>query len=232
MTGITWLHISDWHEGHSGEAVYDRTVVREQLLDDIEKRRQRISRSGDLDKIDFIVFSGDAAFSGKKEQYEQVEKFFDRVLEASGLEGQRDRLFIVPGNHDLEGDRLQNLGEKFHQPLNTETSALKKWIDDYLTDEDNHRLLIHPFSSYQDFVSRYTGQDQPSYASFKSLSCDNGVKVALLGFNSALMARRNRNDRGKVDDLHKLIIGEPQVSSRLKEIEGHDVKIAVIWSLD
>ena len=51
-----------------------------------------------LDKIDFIVFSGDAAFSGTKEQYDQVEEFFDQILEASGLQGKRDRLFIVPGN--------------------------------------------------------------------------------------------------------------------------------------
>ena len=228
MTGITWLHLSDWHEGYKEESVYDRNVVRQQLVDDIRERTRRISNRGDLDKIDFIVFSGDAAFSGKKGQYSQVEGFFDQILEASGLQGQRDRLFIVPGNHDLEDEALEELGGDSKKQLNTESKALGTWIDQYLDPcSGKHNLLLHPFSSYRDFVHGYTGQDQPSYASFKSLECDNGVKVALLGLNSALMARR-KNERGKIDDLQKLIVGEPQVDSRLRDIGGHDVKIAVM----
>lgn len=48
MAGLTWLHLSDWHQ--AGED-FDRNVVRDALVKDIEERA-RIHK--DLEKIDFI----------------------------------------------------------------------------------------------------------------------------------------------------------------------------------
>lgn len=231
MTGITWLHLSDWHEGRPAEAVFDRTVVLRELLNDI-RNREKISR--DLAKVDFIVFSGDVAFSGSKEQYKDVEEFFDQVLEATGLKDRKDRLFIVPGNHDLEDSRVEGISDVYDEirkPLNTESAQLSTWIDKYLTESGNLDLLLNPFASYRDFVSKYTGQKETdrklTYASFKQLNLNPEVNVALVGLNSALMARR-KNEQGKVQDFGKLIVGEPQVDICLQDIEGHHVKIAVM----
>ena len=102
MTGITWLHLSDWHEGaeeHNPElAQFDRLkVVLPKLIEDIQNRHQI---SPDLSQVDFIVFSGDVTFSGEEKQYDNAyEKFFKPILEATNLT--EDKLFIVPGNHDL-----------------------------------------------------------------------------------------------------------------------------------
>jgi hypothetical protein len=63
MSGLTWLHLSDWHQKSTD---FDRRVVRDALIRDIE-RRTTINLA--LSKIDFIVFSGDMAFSGKSEEY-------------------------------------------------------------------------------------------------------------------------------------------------------------------
>ena len=36
MAGLTWLHLSDWHEKGKD---FDRTIVRDRLIEDIKKRR-------------------------------------------------------------------------------------------------------------------------------------------------------------------------------------------------
>ena len=57
MTGLTWLHLSDWHQKGSE---FDRQVVFSALLKDI---RERTKINPELEKINFVVFSGDVAFS-------------------------------------------------------------------------------------------------------------------------------------------------------------------------
>jgi len=56
MKGLTWLHLSDWHQ--KGEE-FDRNVVRDALMKDIERRS---ALSSDLEEIDFIIFSGSSLF--------------------------------------------------------------------------------------------------------------------------------------------------------------------------
>jgi hypothetical protein len=47
MAGITWLHLSDWHQQGKN---FDRQVVRDALIEDI---LNRASINPDLAKIDF-----------------------------------------------------------------------------------------------------------------------------------------------------------------------------------
>jgi hypothetical protein len=63
MSTLTWLHLSDWHQKASD---FDRRVVREALLKDL---RHRVRIDSRLESVDFIVFSGDLAFSGKDSEY-------------------------------------------------------------------------------------------------------------------------------------------------------------------
>ena len=46
--------------------------------------------------------SGDVAYSGKEEEYVRAKRFFDKLL--STLKLPAERLFIVPGNHDVDCD--------------------------------------------------------------------------------------------------------------------------------
>lgn len=63
MTTISWIHLSDWHQ--RGQE-FDRKIVRDALLKDIEKRHKV---SSELANIDFVVFSGDITYGGKREEY-------------------------------------------------------------------------------------------------------------------------------------------------------------------
>src|SRR4051812_45113025 len=91
---ITWLHISDFHV-RSGDP-YDRDVVLQALVKSVADYHER-GRSPDL-----IFATGDIAHSGKRQEYELAEKFFDDLLRAVGLD--KSRLFVIPGNHDVDRD--------------------------------------------------------------------------------------------------------------------------------
>src|SRR5690242_10849346 len=99
---ISWIHLSDWHQ--KGPS-FDRGIVRDALLKDILSRKQI---SDDLANLDFAVFSGDLAFSGKDGEYHSAKtEFIDPVLDACGLTP--DRLLIVPGNHDVDRSLVKGL---------------------------------------------------------------------------------------------------------------------------
>ena len=68
MVGLTLLHLSDWHQKGKD---FDRQVVRDALIRDV---RNREAISPDLAKIDFFVFSGDVAYSGKSEEYDSAKE--------------------------------------------------------------------------------------------------------------------------------------------------------------
>ena len=100
MAGLTWLHLSDWHQKGPD---FDRKVVRDALIEDLRTASRRLSSS--LTQVDFVVFSGDTAFFGKPEEFVTArQNLFDPVLAALGLPP--ERLFMVPGNHDLNRNTI------------------------------------------------------------------------------------------------------------------------------
>ena len=215
MAGITWLHLSDWHQRGKD---FDGDVVREALLEDI---RNRESINPDLAKIDFLVFSGDIAFSGQAEEYQAAIKFlFDPLLAALKLGP--DRVFIVPGNHDLDQKKFRSLPDELKLPFSKE-SEIQHWLT---TDKDRKYLLL-PFSAYEQFAGQYTEQDHPAYASTRTLMI-NGQRIGLLGLNSALMSERSLDSKGAMNDFGKLIVGEPQIYGALQQIARTDIRIAVL----
>ena len=223
MAGMTWLHLSDWHQRGKD---FDRDVVRDALIDDISKRKLI---NANLAHIDFIIFSGDVAFSGQAEEYEAAREYlFNPVLEATELN--TDRLFVVPGNHDLDRNKFRFLSHDVMYPFDS-YEKVKTW----LTNDDNRNHLLQPFAAYKKFTLEFTGQDEPDYANIRRLVVDE-KQVALLGCNSALMCGRHV-EKKIVNDSGHLVIGEPQVYEPLRQIAKADVRIAVLhhpfeWLVD
>ena len=216
MAGLTWLHLSDWHQKG---ADFDRQVVRDALLKDLQQRA-RIDPA--LGQIDFVVFSGDVAWHGKREEFEAAREFlFEPVLKAVGL-GPKE-LFLVPGNHDLDRKWVENmLPAPLQKPLQSDQE-----VQTWLLDERTRQRALEPFEEYARFVKRFTGQDPADYGNTRVWFV--GAKtVGILGLNSAWMCGRNKNRQGEVDDKGHLTLGEPQVHEALKRIEGADVRLAVL----
>ena len=104
MNNITWLHLSDFHfrtdKNPKGKVEdYNRSVVFDSLLRDLKSYPKDNNLS-----IDFIIITGDIAYSGRKDEYKQAKEFFTKLLKIFGLK--KNRLFIIPGNHDVDRDKI------------------------------------------------------------------------------------------------------------------------------
>nr|VFJ49265.1 MAG: Calcineurin-like phosphoesterase [Candidatus Kentron sp. FM]VFJ62583.1 MAG: Calcineurin-like phosphoesterase [Candidatus Kentron sp. FM]VFK15368.1 MAG: Calcineurin-like phosphoesterase [Candidatus Kentron sp. FM] len=221
MTTLTWLHLSDWHQ-RVGD--FDQRIVRDALIADI-RVRERIDPA--LAQVDFIVFSGDLARGGEKAEFKAAQKHLLKpVLKAVGLDP--ERLFIVPGNHDFPRALLDELPAELRQPPADNLS-----VQDYLVNENLREVALRPFNTYRGFVSRYTKQDSPDYASVLRLATRDGqTKVALLGLNSAWMCARafvrGKDGGERSDDERHIVVGEPQIHDVLDNATDADIRIAVL----
>lgn len=216
MKTLTWLHLSDWHQKGPN---FDQQVVRDALILDIHTR---VKIDPALAQIDFIVFSGDLAFSGQSSEYEVAQKYLlDPILAAAGVKA--DRLFCVPGNHDLSRDTVRVLlPSELQKPLGTHDL-----VQNWLTNPINRGHVLEPFEAYRKFISGYTGQPSPDYASILWLEIE-GEKIALLGLNSAWMCGRIKDDQGEINDYGYALVGEPQIHDALAQIASADMRIAVL----
>src|SRR5258708_4474177 len=93
---LQFLHISDLHAKGSQEKEPWRRgcVLGDAWLRNLETL---LAEEG---RIHFVFFSGDAAQSGSPGEYAEVTDFCHALGEELGIG--LDRLFVVPGNHDID----------------------------------------------------------------------------------------------------------------------------------
>jgi 3',5'-cyclic AMP phosphodiesterase CpdA len=211
MSTLTWLHLSDLH--FRADTSYDENIVLRALLRDVE---ERIGRDGL--RPDFVAVTGDIAFSGRPDQYALARSFFDDLSAATGLG--RDRLFLVPGNHDVDRGKISRGAQGIADSLNNREAA-----NDILATPGDRRLMLARFDGYSAFVNDYLGGqgafDDEHYFYVRRLELA-GLQVALLGLNSAWVSASDRDrDPG-------LLLGERQVRAALDRANGADLKIALL----
>jgi CheY-like chemotaxis protein len=218
MGMVTWLHFADLHCSVSKS--YNIDKVLQALWKDIE------SLASIGGEPDFVLFTGDIAQSGKAEEYElAVDLFFEPLLAVTRLP--KERLFIVPGNHDIEWDRMDR----------TIARGMVGFLSDrdeanlFLSSEQDRSLHFRQFDAYADFVNTYlVGHltfDAQHYCYQHTLALDD-ANIILLGLNSAWMSATNRNAQGGVIDQGHLLIGERQLDIVLPRLTQPDLCLALV----
>ncbi|MBU2550774.1 MAG: metallophosphoesterase, partial [Proteobacteria bacterium] len=210
MNTITWLHISDLH--FNEEDSWNRNKVLDKLLEDVEKRMTE-----DGLQPHFIAVTGDISCKGAARGYESAGSFFDKLLTATNLK--KNRLFIVPGNHDLDQKAVTPMEKLMAENVNDHDT-----INRIIASEENRRMVFSKFDRYAKFVNDWFGSDMSfndeRYFYVQSFS-EAGKKVAVIGLNSAWMSLGNSK-------LDRLALGEIQVDQALKEAKGADLRIALM----
>lgn len=215
MAAITWLHLSDWHHGKEN---LNRDIVLRELLADI---RTRTDIDQSLSRLDFVFFTGDLANEAASVEYDHaVSSFLVPVLREAGVG--IDRLFVIPGNHDIDWDAVKHAAPTLQQPFADEDTVL-----DWQTDPKKLRRLVEPFENYQNFVDDFKPVGFGAFGDCRLVSVGD-IAVGVLGCNSALMCARKRRDNGDPDDYNHLTVGEKQVDTPLQGIKAADVRIALI----
>ncbi|MBU1341647.1 MAG: metallophosphoesterase [Proteobacteria bacterium] len=198
------LHISDFHFKQND--VIDQSIVTESLL----KRIERDKEKGINPEI--VIVSGDIAFSGKKEEYDLAEDFFEKLIKHTGIN--REKLFIVPGNHDVN--------RRCYRKSDIPVYSSMRDLNEEISNEDFRKDLLKGMSEYYAFVEKYMPHLKHTHNGLvpfaDNYKCDAGKNINIIGLNSAWMSRSDTDER-------RIAIGEFQVRSALKSLPEYDVRI-------
>lgn len=216
---ITIVHISDFH--FSAAKQKDQTIVVEALLRDLK----HLSASEGVHPS-IIVFSGDLVQAGDDPgAFDQAAALLlTPVLEAAQL-GQ-ERLFIVPGNHDVQRSAVTDLSEAAMRSFSS-AKAVNKFLDDLLHSPGDYGLLTKRLDNFRAFVTRRPGAMIPTYADFLSrcysFVLGGSTTVAVACLNTAWRATGATNNT----DYGILLLGERQIDAAITEVANADVRVAV-----
>jgi predicted phosphodiesterase len=205
----TWLHLSDLHI-RAGDQ-YDQDVALSSLLADL------VAQVEQHQGFDLIFVTGDVAFSGQPEEYEIAGKFFRDLSSATAVP--IDRIYCVPGNHDVDRSRLTSFRTQSARSL-----CSREVVSQIIGNSKETELFTDRLVPYHDFLRSTFPWAKPlalSSLSYTQTISVNGVRLAVLGLNSAWLA-------GSTDDKGRLVVGERQVRDALDKAGSPDFIVALV----
>lgn len=226
MTKMRWLHLSDYHWGDIGQS-YDRAQAKDRLLEDITRMTDTHGA------VDAIFFTGDLVWSGRQAEYDEAAGFLDALLRVAG-DLSRERLFLVPGNHDLDRGRITSavaaLGASLVPQGRADQERVRRTVNDLLgQDVADRRRVFARLEAYFQFVKDYLDwpMDAEQYFAVRSVTVAH-KKIAVVALNSAWMSPVLSGEREL--DQGGLLLGERQVNDALftEAVETSDLCIALL----
>jgi len=224
VSKLSWLHLSDLHYGKPKDA-WDAEYILEKLIGDLTHLQTNHDLCPDL-----ILFSGDLAFGqissgpGKnlKDQYAGVQAFLEQVRTAFKKEIPKERIFLVPGNHDVNRTRVHAMTTTYLDGLDDQDR-----ISDFMADgKGAWKFTMERLEDYRDFLSDFGNplllqdQDRLTYGTTVEI---NGIRVGIAGFNTVWSSGRNsKEENGKLRVAWKW-----QTTYVKKQMKDAQVKIAL-----
>jgi len=223
---LTWLHISDIHF-HSKTEWRDSST-RNALL-------THLKSTFDADpalRPDFIFCTGDIAFGDSSatpisNQFEQAKTFFDELLATCG-DGSpmpKERLFVVPGNHDVNRNIINSDAQKtlitMAQNANEHIEIINQRFNDKSREFDD---AIKRLDDYAAFVADYLPhqKDKNGRHHFATISDVGELKVGIAGFNSAWTCA------GPEDERHIWLAASWQFNMAQQSLIDADIRIGLM----
>lgn len=219
---LSWLHISDIH--FREQTAWRENPTRAALL----KLLAEQFRDNALPKPDLIFCTGDIAFgelskSSMAQQYGYANDFF--VCLAKTCDIQRGRIFLVPGNHDIDRkavntDAQEALNDKADKPREHETVINQRFEEKTREQLDALERLKH-YGTFveQQFAHQHDIDGRHVYAICADV---NGLRVGIGGFNSAWSCA------GPEDDRHIWLAAQWQFNYMQRKLEDADFCIGLM----
>lgn len=157
--GLNILHLSDIHLGTLKEARNYKLQINTDLY-----------RALKIEKIDFIIISGDIAHLSTQVEYEAAVELVEGIM--SKFKVDSDRIIIVPGNHDLDW----NISKK---------SVISGSSDDNIEfDQNIYKQRFDNFNNF--FYKAIVKKDYPSNYDEQGILYEyEKEKIIFLALNSA-----------------------------------------------
>lgn len=207
---FSWLHLSDLHLG--SRSVPETRLALDSLIKDLGQQMER-----DQLELDAVFVTGDIAWSGQPSEYELAQGFFAELLDTLGLPA--TRLFLVPGNHDVDWSQISSGAKALGETLQSREQVLE-----VLENATDRQLLLSRLKGYHQHMMALGGapdseDESLGYAHTFELQ---GWRIAVLGLDSAWLSAPG-DDRAR-----GLLLGEWQVRRLLAETRDADLRIALV----
>lgn len=233
MSKISILHISDLHK--------TKGVHYDTLLDSLRNDRDRWQQESIL-APSFIVISGDlieGAYTDDeiRNQYAEVSIFLEELVKEF-LGGDKSRLIMVPGNHDVNRACSSNSMVEVASPSADEMDILKKnfWKPECLVRFDWKTMNFFQvkdivkynerFSLFKEFYDQFYGGLRvfPSNSTIEAFVCSfEKEHIAFAGFNSCNYLD-DKNVAGNIDEE-----SITSISSELRRLDNDGYLIIGVW---
>lgn len=204
------LHLTDFHYSSDSSSKAKQKRVIDQFL----------AKSKD-EEIDFVFFTGDLTFSGKR--FDDFIEAKDALLDplSKKYNVTQENIILCPGNHDVDRSRVRNSVLKFIDDELNSNQKLNKFAD-----SGNEDLIdsFKPLENYHEFLdltyknSHVVLGDQ--YQEFFSVHKRNfgDRKIGIVSINTAWRAVGN-------DDRNKLLFPEIALHQAAEKLDNVDLKI-------
>lgn len=215
---INILHVSDFH--YRNKDINDQKIVVQALCKDIRDWQKTMAEN-----VDLLVFSGDIVYYGSNtaDFTNAKELLIDPVLQSANIDS--DKVCIVPGNHDVNINEIEDWAERGLDKTLTSRSALNNFIDNHFDIDTNRSSPLLRLNNYEQFY-KYLKPKAPLVNSVfvKTHIIDiRGILTGIACFNSAWRSTGSgENERGK------MLVGERVVDKAVESLEPAKLKIAVL----
>jgi predicted phosphodiesterase len=208
MLAYNFVHLSDIHFGQQEWNAKAQEDVRSELLLDAQKLRNQMKASAD-----YVLVTGDTAFSGKMHQYEKAGEWLSCLCSVVGCK--ETAVLVIPGNHDVEQTEITKFVKDQHNNIR---SAPVQNLEMHMAEifGDKHAdILLSKLSNYLAFSARYDCEFESCTKPHYAVDLPNVAPAALriVGLNTALISEGT-------DLKGKLVLGRNQyIVTREKGIE-------------
>lgn len=194
-----FVHVSDIHFGQERDhVVHIHDDVKRELVADATAVVAALPAS----EVKGILVTGDVAYSGKAEQYEAAGEWLDAL--AGGIGCPIHRVQMVPGNHDLDRDKLSIGGSHLLDYIRQGGPAEYEKV---VSNDDDRATLFRRFEDYGRFCIGYNcGLDlEAKLATNMRVEVGPGRWIRFVRLNSSLLCHG-----AEKHDPPELVIGERQ----------------------
>ncbi|WP_413990743.1 metallophosphoesterase family protein [Labrys okinawensis] len=197
---LRFVHLSDIHFGqekHGTGPINDD--VRRELLRDC---RRMIADGYIVEPATGILLTGDVAYAGKEAEFKRAVEWLDEL--ASVIKCDRKQVQVIPGNHDVDLQTLDDQAKLFQGMLRKmSVEDIQAYLNS-VADSDNHPLM-QKLTDYRSFAGAY-GSDFKSVGqpiTIKSYSLGGGKDIRIIGLCSVLISDLS-------DKLETMYLGQNQ----------------------
>lgn len=193
---LRFIHLSDIHfSNRVADVGFDPDRdIRNELMLDVEARCKTLGAA------DAVLVSGDIAFAGKKDEYDDAAIWLDAICDAASCD--RDLVYTCPGNHDVDQQVIKDnpMIADGQEAVRSASNlyARDKTLMERLVQPVARNLFYAPLLEYNEFAARYGCSfygDKESFALDRDFDLNDGSILRLRSMNSALLSGLRDTER-------------------------------------